>query len=259
MITNQSLDLSVVVPSYNEKDSIKRGSLAKIADYLGKRTEAWEVLVVDDGSTDGSLEMVERFAKEHPGFRLIKNPHQGKAATVLTGMREAQGNIVLFTDMDQATPITELDKFYPYFSQGYPVVIGSRSLARHGAPLIRQVMAWGFIVIRSLILGLRLTDTQCGFKAFTKEAAHTLSNILMSRWSGQIKQAAVNAGFDVELLFLSKKLRFTIAEVPVTWFFVGTKRIHPIQDSLQAIGEIVRIRWEDMKGEYDQIVRQVQK
>lgn len=253
----QKPDLSIVIPSYNESENLKKGSLAKIADYLVNKNLSWEVLIIDDGSGDDSREQVEQFAKNHPGFMLFKNPHQGKAATVLSGMKMAQGKIIVFTDMDQATPVSEFDKFLTYFDQGYEVVIGSRAINRHGAPLLRQIMATGFVIIRTVILGLKLTDTQCGFKAFTNGAAHTISELLMPRWQKVIKGAAVNAGFDVELLFMAQKLGFKIAEVPVVWHYVGTKRISPIKDSIQAVHDMLRIKIGDVQGSYDQYTHKI--
>ncbi len=254
---NNQKDLSIVIPSYNESENLKKGSLAKIADYLGNKNLAWEVLIIDDGSSDNSCELVEQFTKNHSNFKLVKNLHQGKAATVLSGLGMAQGEIVVFTDMDQATPVSEFDKFSTYFNQGYDIVIGSRATNRQGAPLLRQIMATGFAIIRTMILGLNLTDTQCGFKAFTNKAAHTISELLLSRWQKVIRGAAVNAGFDVELLFMAQKLGFKIAEVPVAWHYVGTKRISPIKDSIQAVADMLRIKIEDVQGVYDQYTSKI--
>src|SRR5690606_16563718 len=116
-----------------------------------------------------------RFTKENQEFTLIENPHLGKAGAVTTGMLKAKGKYVLFTDMDQATPIEEVNKLLPHFEEGYDIVIGSRSTKREGSPLSRQIISQSAIVLRKLIVGLPdILDTQCGFKAFTNEAAKDL-------------------------------------------------------------------------------------
>ena len=133
--------LSVVIPSYNEMGNLRKGTLSKVKRYLDKQTFSYEVIVVDDGSTDGSREYVKEFSNEEKEFRLIENSHSGKAGAVTTGMLEAKGDYVLFTDMDQATPIEELEKLLPYTEKGYDVVIGSRNSNRQGAPITRKIMA----------------------------------------------------------------------------------------------------------------------
>ena len=127
--------LSVIIPSYNEAGNLRKGVLDKIDHYLTRQSYSHEVIIVDDGSDDGSVEFVEKFASENKGFKLIKNNHLGKAGAVTTGMLEAKGEVRLFTDMDQATPIEEVEKLLPFFSEGYDVVIGSRSSTRKGSPL----------------------------------------------------------------------------------------------------------------------------
>ena len=164
--------LSVVIPSYNEETNIRLGSLDKVSRYLERQSFAWEALLVDDGSTDGSPKLLDDFAWVNPGFSVFHNPHRGKAGTVISGMLKARGSIVLFSDLDQATPISELEKILPWFDRGFDVVIGSRNRRREGAPLSRVLMARGFMILRSLFLGLRgITDTQCGFKAFKRAVA----------------------------------------------------------------------------------------
>ena len=165
--------LSVVIPAYNESANLKNGILDEVYNYLKAQKYTYEVLIVDDASKDETRELVEKFIKGKNGFKLIKNEHGGKAITVTTGMLEAKGEIVLFTDMDQATPIKELEKLLPKFEEGFDVVIGSRK-SRAGAPLIRKLMGWGFATMRNIILGLPFKDTQCGFKAFKQSAVHEI-------------------------------------------------------------------------------------
>ncbi|MCL4382919.1 MAG: glycosyltransferase [Patescibacteria group bacterium] len=250
---DKEIFLSVVIPCYNEEKNIRLGALGKVSDYLQKQPYSWEVIIVDDGSEDESRSLIEEFRKSHLGFSLIKNKHQGKAATVITGMVGANGQYVLFCDLDQATPINELEKLLPLIQKDYDVVIGSRNTEREGAPLSRIIMARGFMFLRTLILGLSgITDTQCGFKIFKNEVAKKIFNRL--KLYGQKKLVSgsmVTAGFDIEILFVAKKLGFKIKEVPVEWHYVETRRVSPLKDSWQAFCDLLKIRLKSLQGLYE--------
>lgn len=242
--------ISVVIPAYNEERNLKKGVLDEVNLYLKKYGLDYEVVVVDDGSTDSTKESVKKFIKRNTSFKLIENSHGGKAMAVMSGMEKALGEIVLFTDMDQATPINQLEKFLPKFEEGFDIVIGSRK-GRKGAPLIRKLSAWGFSVLRAIILGLPFSDTQCGFKAFNKKTLEKIIPKIKNEWGVlHFKGGAVNAGFDVELLYLAKKFRFKIAEVEVEWNYVDTERVQVIKDALAAIYDMFRIRINDLLGKY---------
>lgn len=244
--------LSVVIPAYNEEKNIRLGALDKVSRYLEHQTYSWEVLLVDDGSTDDTLPLLNEFAAANRGFRVVNNPHRGKAATVISGMLQATGEIVLFSDLDQATPLSELEKVLPWFAKGYDVVIGSRSSRRAGAPFLRLVMARGFMLLRSVILGLRrITDTQCGFKAFRREVSVAIfRKIKLYHETQTVSGSNVTAGFDIEVLFLAKQLGYRIKEVPVEWHYVETRRVNPIRDSWQGLMDIIRIRINAARGLY---------
>lgn len=244
------MKLSVVIPSYNEEKNLKRGVLDSVKNYLIKQKLDFEIIIVDDGSSDSSLEIVKKYISKDKKFKLIQNSHGGKAIAVMTGMLASSGDIVLFTDMDQATPINQLGKFLPKFAEKYGIVIGSRT-GRKGAPFIRKLSAWGFSIFRTIILGLPFKDTQCGFKAFNRESVEKIIPIIKNEWGVvHFKGGAVNAGFDVELLFLAKKYGFKIAEVPVEWNYVDTERVQVIKDALAAVYDMFRIRINDLKGKY---------
>jgi len=244
--------LSVVIPAYNEETNIRLGALDKVARYLEMQKYLYEVILVNDGSSDKTADLIGDFVKKNPNFYLIQNPHQGKAATVITGMLAAKGEIVLFTDLDQATPLSELDKLLPWFSRGYDVIIGSRSGRREGAPFLRRIMARGFMFLRTFILGLKgISDTQCGFKAFRKEVAHLIfARLQLYGKQRVVSGAMVSAGFDVEALFLAKQMGYKIKEVPVEWHYVETRRVNPIKDSIEGLLDILKIRINAWKGLY---------
>ncbi len=246
------IDLSVVIPAYNEETNIRLGALEKVSRYLAGQSYAWDATIVDDGSTDGTGKLLDTFIQENSGFSVIHNPHQGKAATVISGMTAARGAIVLFTDLDQATPINELAHVLPWFEKGYDVVIGSRNRRRQGAPLTRRIMARGFMIIRGIILGLHgIVDTQCGFKAFRNEVVKDIFHRLKLYGDRHtVSGSMVTAGFDIEVLFLARILGYKIKEVPVEWHYVETRRVSPVIDSIQGLADILKIRMNAWRGLY---------
>jgi len=247
----KNIYLSVIIPAFKEEKNIKSGVLEKVWNYLKKQNYPWEILIVDDGSPDETAELAGDFADKHKGFRVLKEPHRGKGGTVIAGMLKARGKIILFTDMDQATPINEIDKILPMFNKGFDIVIGSRH-GREGAPLVRKTMAFGFALLRNLILGLPFKDTQCGFKAFEKDAAKKIfGRLKIFSERKKVKGARVDAGFDLEVLYIAKKLGFKVAEVPVAWHHKGTERVNPIGDSFNGLRDLLRVRMNAFLGKYN--------
>lgn len=251
--------LSVVIPCFDEMANLQKGVLDKVEHFLRKQKWQYEVLIVDDGSEDGSITFIEKFVKDNPRFSLIKNPHLGKAGAVTTGMLRAKGVYVLFSDMDQATPIEEVNKLLPHADvpegKGFAIVIGSRSGIRKGAPWTRLLMARGMMILRTVIVGLKdISDTQCGFKLFRRDVAQELFKKVADYHNGfkKVSGSNVTAGFDVELLYIAQKLGFTIKEVPIHWLYVETRRVNPLNDSLDGIVQLVRIRLNDMQGKYNE-------
>jgi dolichyl-phosphate beta-glucosyltransferase len=246
--------LSVVIPAYNEEANLHGGALQKVAGYLDQQAYGYEVLVVDDGSEDSTPALVEAFVAGHPHFHLLRNPHRGKAHAVISGMLAARGDVVLFTDMDQATPISEVARLLPWFDQGYDVVFGSRGLLRRGAPWWRQIMSRAMIVLRRLIVNLPgVSDTQCGFKAFRGSAARRIFQHLHLYAPGRgrrVQGGVVAAAFDVEALFVARKLGYRLKEVPVRWDYARTRRVSFWRDSLRGLRDLARIRLNDVRGRY---------
>lgn len=242
--------LSIVIPAFNEVKNIEGGVLNEVWKYLKTQSYLWEVIIADDGSKDNTANLSEKYIKKHPGFRLLREPHRGKGGTVIAGVLAAKGKLVVFTDMDQATPIVELEKLLPKFNEGYDVVIGSRT-GRKGAPVMRKLMAYGFALLRFLVLKLPFKDTQCGFKGFTNDAAKKIfSKMKIFNDRNQSSQAGVTAGFDIELLYLARKLGLRIAEVPVDWHHKGTERVSPVRDSWEGLRDLFRVRLNAFRNKY---------
>lgn len=242
--------LSVVIPAYNEEYNLRTGVLDGIYDYLKDQNYSWEIIVVDDGSADKTTLLAVTFAKKHSGVSVMKETHRGKGGTVIAGMLKAKGEIILFTDMDQATPIDQLEKTLPKFNEGFDIVIGSRR-GREGAPVIRKAMAYGFSVLRYLLLRLPYKDTQCGFKAFTRESARKIFGKMKIFSDKMITQgASVSAGFDLEILYLARKLGYKVAEVPVDWHHKEGTRVNPIKDSWEGLRDLIKVRLNALMGKY---------
>ncbi|MFZ5366015.1 MAG: glycosyltransferase [Patescibacteria group bacterium] len=246
--------LSVIIPCYNEEDNLKRGVLLEVENFLTRQPYESEVIVSDDGSLDGSLELVEAFVKKHPRFRLLKNPHKGKPFAVFAGVIVAQGEITLFTDMDQSAPISEIDKLLPHFQQGFQVVIGSRGKERKRFSYYRKIISWGFRFARRLVFLRGIIDTQCGFKAFKTDAGKKIFE-KMQIFKEKGKAAGWKVGaWDVEFLFVAEKLGYRTKEVPVSWedkdIAAGKKR-NFLKESKEMLFEILRVKLNDLKGKYD--------
>ncbi len=255
MFSNISMDsndikLSVVIPIYNGAEDLRKKVLDEIENYLAKQDYKYEVLIVDDGSTDDTTKIVEAEIKDKNNFRLIKNSHKGKAVTVMTGLTESKGEITVFTDVDQSTPLSEIEKFFPKFDRGYDLVIGSRN-GRAGAPLMRKLAALIFSILRTIILGLPLSDTQCGFKAFNRKSIDAIFPGMLKRYS-QVKVSgrALNADFDVEFLFIAKKRNLKVAEVKVDWHDRNPENAHLIKNAIDALSGMIRIRINSLNGTY---------
>lgn len=248
--------LSVIIPCYNEEANLKRGVLAEVAKYLKTKDFPWEVIISDDGSNDQSRAVAEEKIKNLTGFVLLENPHAGKPAALLSGLRKAQGEIVLFADMDQSTPIGEFDKLLPSFKKDFVVVIGSRGVTRKDFPLYRKLGSFFFKSFRQLFLLRRIQDTQCGFKAFKRLV---VLEVFPKLAFFKQEQKAIGwrvTSYDVELLFMLAKKGFKIAEVPVSWqdrdISVGkTSRGKYLKESKEMFLEVLRVKINDLKGEYN--------
>ncbi len=239
-----ALAYSIVIPAYNEGARLGV-TLAKVLAYLRQQQWDAEVIVVNDGSRDNTAEIVRQLAPANPGLRLVENPgNRGKGYSVRHGMLSAGAPIVLFSDADLSSPIEEMTKLLQALHHGADVAIGSRwlrtELQTQRQPFHRQVFGRIFNLLLRTTLGLQFADTQCGFKAFTRQAAQTIFPLQrIERW-----------GFDPEILFLARKFGFKVKEVPVLWGHSGGTRIHPLKDGSRMFLDMLRVRWYDLTGKY---------
>ncbi|MBD3279176.1 MAG: glycosyltransferase [Candidatus Pacebacteria bacterium] len=244
--------LAVIIPSYNEQNNLKRGVLDQVVGYLKKQDYSWEIILSDDGSTDGTLTELKKFAQAHQNVKVLANTHAGKGPTVKAGMLAAQAAWRLYTDFDQSTPLKEVKKLLRYVPD-YDVIFGSREMIgakREKEPFYRHLMGrvWNIVVQALAIPGM--LDTQCGFKMFSAEATEKLFNALYV-YSGEKKiKAAYTGAFDVELLYLANKFNYRIREVPIKWQHYQTERVNPVRDSLLMLRDILKIRKADLAGKY---------
>lgn len=241
---NSSIFLSVVIPSYNEMNNIKRGVLDEVYDFLKKQDYTFEIVLTDDGSTDGTLKELRKFAEKKEEVRLLENHHAGKGPTVASGMLAARGQYRLFTDFDQSTPISEVNRALPLLN-GAQIVIGSREgegAKRAKEPIHRHIMGRGFNLLVQILALRGIQDSQCGFKLFTDQATVKLFSALVIYGGSNPRQDAFTGAFDVELLFLARKLGIKVVELPVEWKHHESDRVSPIKDSLRMLRDIVRIR-----------------
>ena len=235
---------SIVIPAYNESGRI-RPTLDEVLRYSREKNWNVEIVIVDDGSRDDTTVIVHDYGKRHPQVRLVHNPeNHGKGFSVRAGMLDARGDVCLFTDADLSSPMTEAQHLLDAIAQGADIAIGSRwlraELQTERQPLYRQLLGRIFNLALRLILGLNFADTQCGFKAFRREAAQRVFPLQkIERW-----------GFDPEILFLARKMGLTVKEVPVVWAHSQGTRLHPFRDGLRMFGDVLRIRWNSISGAY---------
>jgi len=243
--------LSIVIPAYNECGRIL-ATLQSVVECVRARGWRAEVLVVNDGSTDRTAEIVRGFQSQAPEVRLLENPgNRGKGYSVRAGMLQAKSDIIMFTDSDLSAPIEEADRLFAAIAGGADIAIGSRWLESgrqtHRQPIYRQFFGRCFNALTRFVMGLPFADTQCGFKAFTREAAHTVFQLqTIERW-----------GFDPEILFIAIKRGYRVVEVAVSWAHDERSRMSYLRDGFKMLQEIAIIRWNALTGHYSRKIRAV--
>jgi dolichyl-phosphate beta-glucosyltransferase len=242
---------TIVIPAYNESARIE-ATLREVVSCI--RSAGWkaEVIVVNDGSTDSTARQVLDFSVTAPEVRLLENPgNRGKGYSVRHGLLQARGDIVMFTDADLSAPIREAERLFDAIGSGADIAIGSRwldsSRQTHRQPLYRQFFGRCFNLITRMVMGLRFQDTQCGFKAFTRNAAQTVFQL----------QTIEGWGFDPEILFIATKRGLRIDEVSVSWHHDARSRISYLRDGFHMLREMAMIRWNALRGRYDGPVRPI--
>jgi dolichyl-phosphate beta-glucosyltransferase len=229
--------LSVVVPSFNEEQRLPR-TIEAIEQYLAGKGIPYELILVDDGSVDGTRAIMERAAERNPLVRVEAHRHnRGKGRAIATGVAVARGAEILVTDADLSTPIEELEKLQAALDNGAGVAIGSRSVkgsrVEISQPIYRQLMGKVFNLIVQALLLPGIWDTQCGFKLFRAEVAHAAFTGLTSQ----------RFGYDPEVLYRAKKQGVKIAEVPVVWRNSAPTKVSPIGSSLDMLKDVLKVRF----------------
>jgi dolichyl-phosphate beta-glucosyltransferase len=242
---------SIVIPAYNEAGRIP-ATLEAVVEIVRKNSWSAEVIVVDDGSTDSTADVVRKFAASAPEVRLMQNPgNRGKGYSVRAGLLQALGDVVMFTDADLSAPMEEAQGLFDAIAGGADIAIGSRWLERTRQtirqPLYRQFFGRCFNAVTRFVMDLPYADTQCGFKAFTRAAAQTIFQLqTIERW-----------GFDPEILFIALKRGYRIQEVPVSWAHDERTRMSYLKDGIKMLQEIAIVRWNALLGRYSKQVERI--
>lgn len=240
----EDIYLSIVIPTYNERENIG-STLSDISEYLKDKDLRPEVIVIDDGSADDTVSKASPFKEKLDNFRLIEStPNRGKGYVIKKAVLEAKGQYVLFMDADSSVLIKELDKFLPELGDASDIYIASRRIpgADVTMPALRDVLGRIYVILANMVLATRVKDINCGFKIFKRVAAREIFvKKVMDDWS-----------FDAEVLFLARKFGYTVKEVPVKWVYKDTSKVRPMQDGISSFRSLLKIRGNDIRGIYTQ-------
>lgn len=239
------LTLSVIIPAYNEETRLQ-AYLDKILAYFEHLRLSYEIIVVDDGSTDSTSAVVESFMAKFPMVRLVQlTRNHGKGYAVRSGMLKASGRLRLFADADGATPIEELERLMKAHEQGADVAVASRALhdesCRVQGQLIKKIIGTVFNLIVKIIAIRGIEDTQCGFKLFSAEVADSVFPL----------QSINGFAFDVEILYICRKKGYRIIEVPVNWTDIYGTKVKIVRDSFLMFKDVIKIRINNNRGNYN--------
>ena len=235
----------MVIPAYNEERRIL-STLQQVTNYVSAQTYTWNVLVADDGSTDGTAALVREFAKKQPLVSLISLPHRGKGGAVRSAMLSTHAQYRFLCDADLSMPIEQLERFLPPQLVEFDVTIGSREAdgaQRIGEPWRRHIQGRLFNSM-TLALAVRgIGDTQCGFKCYSSRAADLLFPL----------QRIPGFGFDVEVLFIAQRMGLRLVEVPIDWYYRTESKVRSLHDGLSMGRDLLRVRWNAWRGKYGRL------
>ncbi len=234
--------LSIIIPAYNEEERILP-TIGAISSHISDLVARWELIVVDDGSTDRTAQLVEELGLAN--LRLLKSPrNEGKGSATQRGMLAARGTYVLFTDADNSTPIEEVAPLFSKLEQeGYDIAVGSRAVdgaEETSRSLLRRTLSYGLRSIVRTVFRFSVYDTQCGFKMYTRETAQRL----------HVAQTIKGFSFDLEVLYLASKLGYRVAEVPVQWVNAPGSKVDATKEVRRFLHDLVTIKLNDVRGVY---------
>ena len=237
--------LSIVVPCYNEEKRFNSG-FNHYFNFLQKQKYSWELIFVNDGSKDKTLDLIKKSSAKSPYIKIITySQNHGKGFAICQGVQKANGKYILFSDLDHSVPVDTINSFFSYFEKGFDAVIGSRRVK--GAKLLvrqprfREYLGRGFTLLVRIIVDFKIKDSTCGFKAFENNVAKKLfAKITIYDWA-----------FDAEILFLCKILKIKYAQAPVQWSDVGGSQVRLNKDILRSLYGLIKIRANQISGKYN--------
>lgn len=235
--------LSIIIPAYNEESRLPR-TLEQILVFLNKQNYSFEVIVVENGSSDLTFEVAKEYAKTHTSVNVLKEEQRGKGNAVRRGMLAAKGEYRFICDADLSMPIEEVAKFIPPQLTDFDIAIGSREApgaVRYNEPSYRHFGGRAINLLIRLFILPRFQDTQCGFKCFRAEVAEDLFR----------QQTLTGWSFDIEILYLARRKKLRIVEIPIDWYFYADSKVNAVRDALKMISDIFRIHLNAIRGKYD--------
>ncbi len=235
--------LSLIIPVHNEEKRLPI-ALEQAYTYLQQQGFTFEIIVVENGSQDRTLQIALAFAQNHPHIQVIEQKQRGKGLAVKQGMLQAQGRFRFMSDVDFSMPIDQIRHFLPPTLEDFDIAIASREApgsVRYHEPAHRHLIGRIYNTLIRWLLLPGLQDTQCGFKCFRAEVAEDLFP----------RQTLIGWAFDVEILFIALQRGYRIVEVPIAWYYNANSRIHLVRDSLQMGLDLLTIRWNAVRGVYD--------
>lgn len=242
---NKESKLSVVIPAYNEGNTIEN-TIKKVCSYLNEMQLNYELIIVNDGSSDNTEQLITSLMVEFSNLSLVSYPsNKGKGHAVRKGMLKSVGHYIVFMDADLSTPLSQFNKLSESIKRGSEIIIGDRkskeAMIHRKQPLTRIVLGRGFVILSNLILGIKINDFTCGFKCFSNEATQRIfSRTKIDNWS-----------FDAEILFIAKKLNYAIDQIPVDWENMPETKVKVFRDIITSFLGLIEIYRNNLTGLYD--------